>query len=80
MTNKKMSPNFLTCTMILAIFFENPNLYLLEMTQKIYEYTDERISPATVCNVMQKHGLTRKKFSVLQSKEVQDTVVLTLQR
>ena len=28
-------------TMILAIIFENPNLYLQEMTQKIYEYTDK---------------------------------------
>ena len=49
-------------TMILAIIFENPSLYLQEVTQKIYEYTDERISPATVCNVMRKHGLTRKKI------------------
>ena len=32
------------------------------MTQKIYDYTSARISPATVCNVMRKHGLTRKKI------------------
>ena len=48
--------------MILAIIFENPNLYLKEMTQKIFDYTSTRISPATVCNVMHKHGLTRKKI------------------
>ena len=47
---------------ILLVVFENPNLYLNEITQKIYEYTNERISPSTVCVVMHKHGLTRKKI------------------
>ena len=49
-------------TMILAIIFENPSLYLKEMTQQVYDYTSTRISPATICNVMRKHGLTRKKI------------------
>ena len=47
---------------ILAIIFENPTLYLNEITQKIYECMNERISPSTVCIVMHKHGLTRKKI------------------
>ena len=47
---------------ILAIVFENPILYLNEITQKIYEYTNERISPSTVCIIMHKHGITRKKI------------------
>ena len=47
---------------ILAIVFENPILYLNEITQKIYEYTNERISPSTVCVVIHKHGITRKKI------------------
>ena len=49
-------------TAILAIIFENPTLYLKELTQKIFEYTDKRISPSTVCNVLHKHGITRKKI------------------
>ena len=32
------------------------------MTQQVYDYTSTRISPATICNVMRKHGLTRKKI------------------
>ena len=48
--------------MIVAIIFESPNLYLKEVTQKIYDFTNEVISPATVCNVMHKHGVTRKKI------------------
>jgi hypothetical protein len=49
---------------ILAIVFENSTLYLNEMTQKIFEYANERISPSTVCIVMHKHGIhvTRKKI------------------
>ena len=46
---------------IFAIIFENPNLYL-KIIQKIFEYTNERVSPSTVCNVMRKHGLTRNKI------------------
>ena len=48
--------------MIVAIIFESPSLYLKEVVQKIYDFTDELISPATVCNVMRKHGITRKKI------------------
>ena len=62
---REFSGNIVTdriAIMILAIIFENPNLYLKEMTQKIFDYTSARISPATVCNVMHKHGLTRKKI------------------
>ena len=47
---------------ILAIIFENSNLYLNEITHKIYEYTNVKVSPSTVCIVMHKHGLTRKKL------------------
>ena len=32
------------------------------MVQKVYDYTNEVILPATVCNVMHKHGITRKKI------------------
>ena len=48
--------------MIVAIIFESPSLYLKEVVQKIYDFTDEIISPATVCNVMHRHGITRKKI------------------
>ena len=48
--------------MIVAIIFESLSLYLKEVVQKIYDFTDEIISPATVCNVMHRHGITRKKI------------------
>ena len=54
-------------TMILAIIFENPNLYLKEVTQKIYDYTSARISLATVCNVMRKHGKKIQRFAMQRS-------------
>lgn len=53
-------------TLILAIVFENPNLYLQEITRMIYDYKNVKVSPATVCNVMHKHGLTRKKIQCIE--------------
>lgn len=57
---REFSGNIVTdriATMILAIIFEKK-----ELTQNIFDYTSARISPAIVCNVMDKYGLTRKKI------------------
>ena len=51
-----------TILLILAIVLENPYLNLSEILQKIYDCTGKKICPSTLCCVMHKHGITRKKI------------------
>ena len=41
---------------------ENPGLYLIEICSRIEEVTGTKVSGATVCRLLQKHGYTRKKI------------------
>ena len=47
---------------ILGLLVENPGLYLKELCQYIYTATGTTVSGSTVCRVLQKNGLTRKKI------------------
>ena len=47
---------------ILAIVLEKPSLYLSEIIQQIYDCTGKKICPSTLCGIMHKHGITRKKI------------------
>ena len=47
---------------ILGLLVENPGLYLRELCQYIYTATGTTVSESTVCRVLQRNGLTRKKI------------------
>ena len=46
---------------IIGLLFDNPCLYLSEICQKVSELTCIEISASTVCRIIHRHGLTRKK-------------------
>ena len=48
--------------MIVGLVLEQPQLYLREIRQHIADTTWVEVSDATVCRVLQKHGLTRQKM------------------
>ena len=48
--------------MIVGLVLEQPQLYLREIRQHIADTTGVEVSDATVCRVLQKHGLTRQKM------------------
>ena len=47
---------------LVGLILDNPSLYLGEICQKIADITGIQLSPSTVCKVLHKHGLTRKKI------------------
>ena len=47
---------------IVGLILDNPGLYLGEICQTIADITGTRVSPPTVCRILHKHGLTRKKI------------------
>ena len=47
---------------IIGLILDNPGLYLGEICQNIADVTGTRISSPTVCRILRKHGLTRKKI------------------
>ena len=47
---------------ILGLVADNPGLYLSEIARKISEATDVVVDGSTVCRVLHRHGLMRKKF------------------
>lgn len=47
---------------ILGLLMDNPGLYLREICSKVYNITRIRVSEATVCRLLQRHGYTRKKI------------------
>ena len=47
---------------ILAIILDTPSTYLQELCQAIREVTGKDVSFATVCQVIHRHGYTRKKL------------------
>ena len=48
--------------LIIALLHENPTLYLHEICSKIAEVTNVTVSAPTVCRILHKNGLTRKKL------------------
>ncbi len=46
---------------IIALLYDNPSLYLSEICQQVLEVFGIRVSYPTVCRMIHRHGLTRKK-------------------
>ena len=47
---------------VVGLLFENPALYLSEVCLMVSQAFGVLISPPTVCRILHKHGLTRKKI------------------
>lgn len=47
---------------VIGIVLENPSLYLSEACQAVYDQCAKQVSPATICRIIRKHGLTHKKL------------------
>lgn len=45
-----------------GLILEQPQLYISEMRQHIHDITGVEVSNATICRILGKHGLTRKKI------------------
>ena len=48
--------------LVVGLLFENPSLYLSEVCLMVSQTFGILISPPTVCRILHKHGLTRKKI------------------
>ena len=48
--------------LIIGLLMDNPSLYLGEICSKIAEITCIRVTPSTICRIIHRHGLTRKKI------------------
>lgn len=46
---------------VIGLILESPTLYLHEVCQQIQEITSLSVSQATICRLLQRYGLTRKK-------------------
>lgn len=46
----------------LGLVLDNPKLYLREVCHRVKEITNTEVSPATICNLLASHGITRKKI------------------
>ncbi len=47
--------------LIVGLLFDNPSLYLSEICQRVTEVIGVEVSLSTVCRIIHRHGLTRKK-------------------
>ena len=47
---------------LVGLLLDNPALYLSEVCQMIKQATGIQVSPSTVCRIIHKHGLNRKKI------------------
>jgi len=48
--------------LLLSIVLQNPSVYLYELCQKVFQLTTIKVSPSTVCRVMKRYGMTRRKI------------------
>ena len=48
---------------IIGLVIENPGYYLQETCQAIEQTCGQRVSPATICRVIRRHGFTRKMLN-----------------
>lgn len=46
---------------VIGLLLESPNLFLREVCRKVSTLTGVSISESTICRILQRHGLTRKK-------------------
>ena len=46
---------------IIGVILNNPTLYLDELCQTTLALTDVSVSPSTVCRIMRRYGITRKR-------------------
>lgn len=46
---------------VIALLWSKPTLYLSEICQEIFRTTSIQVSPSTVCRIIHRNGLTRKK-------------------
>ena len=51
--------------LVIATVMENPRIYLHEMCKMLKEATRVEVSEATICRVLRRHGLTRKKVRLI---------------
>ena len=56
---------------IVGLILARPSMYLSEVCQEAYEVFHLRLSPSTICRLLQKRGITRKKIRqvALQRRE-----------
>ena len=47
---------------IIGLICDSPSYYLSELSYTVEDVCGKRVSPSTVCNVIHKHGFTRKKL------------------
>ena len=47
---------------ILGLILYEPSLYLGELCQQIHDIFDLEVSPATICNLLKRYGISRKKI------------------
>ncbi len=47
---------------IIGIVLENPSVYLREIALAVEEVLMKEVSPSTICRIIHRHGLTRKKL------------------
>ena len=47
---------------ILGLILDDPSLYLSEVCDKVEELSGIQVSQATICRLLKRHGLTRKKI------------------
>ena len=46
---------------VVGLLLESPNLFLREVCRKVSTLTGVMVSESTICRILQRHGLTRKK-------------------
>ena len=58
--------------LLIALVLENPTHYLHELCKMLHEATGVCVSEATVCRVLKRHGLTRKKIRLVAQQRSLD--------
>ena len=53
---------------VVTLVLEQPNLYLSELCSAIKEITNIQVSPSTVCRLLARYGLTRKKIQYVAAQ------------
>lgn len=46
---------------VIGIVLEHPTIYLRDLCQKVEDISSVRVSEATICKLIKRHGITRKK-------------------
>ena len=53
---------------IVGLVLENPSIYLHEVCQEVKQCFDIAVSPATICKLLKRYGVTRKKIRQVASQ------------